>query len=45
MQFIDEKCHYVCINYEHRVMNNYNEYEREGMDKESKKERTEVELV
>jgi hypothetical protein len=35
----------VCINYEHKEVNIYNEYEREGMDKESKKERTEVELV
>jgi hypothetical protein len=26
-------------------VDNYNEYEREGMDKESKKERTEVEQV
>jgi hypothetical protein len=43
MQFIDEKSHHVCIN--HRVVSIYNENEREGMDKESKKERTEVELV
>jgi hypothetical protein len=45
MQFIDEKCHYVCINYEHRVMSNYNENESEGMYKEFTKERTKVELV
>ena len=35
----------VCINYEHKVMSNYNGNECEGMYKESKKERTEVELV
>ena len=45
MLFIDEECHYVCINYEHRMMGNYNGKEDEGMCKESKKERTEIELV
>jgi hypothetical protein len=45
MQFIDERWHYVYIKYEHRVMGNYNGSEDEGMCKESKKERTELELV